>query len=147
MNGTINKVILVGNLGKDPEVRKSESGALLVRFSMATSEQYIDKNSGKRIENTDWHDVVVWGNLSEIAEKILLKGMKVYVEGKIKKRSWNDKEGNKRYSVDVVANELTVLSKMDPKEKPKHSYTEENNRKINSRLEDIESETDDILPF
>ena len=60
MNGTINKVILVGNLGKDPEVRKSESGALLVRFSMATSEQYIDKNSGKRIENTDWHDVVVW---------------------------------------------------------------------------------------
>ena len=114
MNGTINKVILVGNLGKDPEVRKSESGALLVRFSMATSEQYIDKNSGKRIENTDWHDVVVWGNLAEIAEKILLKGMKVYVEGKIKKRSWNDKEGNKRYSVDVVANELTVLSKITP---------------------------------
>tara|TARA_B110000046_G_C12868305_1_gene344887 strand:+ start:379 stop:822 length:444 start_codon:yes stop_codon:yes gene_type:complete len=147
MNGSVNKVILVGNLGKDPEVRKLESGALLVRFSMATSEQYTDKNSGKRIENTEWHDVVTFGGLAEIAEKILRKGIKVYVEGKIKKRSWKDKEGTQRYSVDIVANELTVLSKIDPKEKPKHSYVEENTQKITSRIEDMESKTDDTLPF
>jgi single-strand DNA-binding protein len=96
MNGSVNKVILVGNLGKDPEVRKLESGALLARFSLATSEQYTDKLSGKRIENTDWHDIVVWRGLAEVAEKFLKKGMKIYVEGKLKKRAGKDKAAQQR---------------------------------------------------
>ena len=147
MNGSVNKVILVGNLGKDPELRKLESGALLARFSLATSEQYTDKVSGKRIENTEWHDIVTWRGLAEVAEKSLKKGMKVYIEGKLKKRAWTDKEGQQRYSVDIVADELTILSKMEPKEKTKHSYTSENTNKITSKIEDLENQSDDSLPF
>lgn len=147
MNGSVNKVILVGNLGKDPEVRKLESGALLARFSLATSEQYTDKLSGKRIENTDWHDIVVWRGLAEVSEKFLKKGMKVYVEGKLKKRAWKDKEGQQRYNVDVVADALTILSKMEPKEKTIHSYASDNVNKITSKIEDLDDQTDDSLPF
>jgi single-strand DNA-binding protein len=147
MNGSVNKVILVGNLGKDPELRRLESGALLARFSLATSEQYTDKLSGKRIENTEWHDVVTWRGLAEVAEKFLKKGMKVYVEGKLKKRAWTDKDGQQRYNVDVVADELTILSKMEAKEKTKHSYTQENINKITSEIEDLENQSDDSLPF
>lgn len=147
MNGSVNKVILVGNLGKDPELRKLESGALLARFSLATSEQYTDKVSGKRIETTEWHDIVTWRGLAEVAEKFLKKGMKVYIEGKLKKRAWTDKEGQQRYSVDIVADELTILSKMELKEKTKHSYTSENTNKITSKIEDLEKQSDDSLPF
>lgn len=147
MNGSVNKVILVGNLGTDPELRKLESGALLARFSLATSEQYTDKVSGKRIENTEWHDIVTWRGLAEVAEKFLKKGMKVYIEGKLKKRAWTDKEGQQRYSVDIVTDELTILSKMEPKEKTKHSYTSENTNKITSKIEDLENQSDDSLPF
>jgi len=147
MNGSVNKVILVGNLGKNPEVRKLESGALLARFSIATSEQYTDKLSGKRIENTDWHDIVTWRGLAEISEKFLKKGMKVYIEGKLKKRTWTDKDGQQRHNVDIVADELTILSKLEPKQKTKHSYSSENANKITSRIEDIENQPDDSLPF
>lgn len=147
MNGSVNKVILIGNLGKDPEVRKLESGALLARFSLATSEQYTDKLSDKRIENTDWHDIVVWRGLAEVSEKFLKKGMKVYVEGKLKKRAWKDKEGQQRYNVDVVADVLTILSKMERKEKTIHSYASDNVNKITSKIEDLDDQTDDSLPF
>ena len=147
MNGSVNKVILVGNLGKNPEVRKLESGALLARFSIATSEQYTDKLSGIRIENTDWHDIVTWRGLAEVSEKFLKKGMKVYIEGKLKKRTWTDKDGQQRHNVDIVADELTILSKLEPKQKTKHSYSSENANKITSRIEDIENQPDDSLPF
>ncbi len=147
MNGSVNKVILVGNLGKNPEVRKLESGALLARFSIATSEQYTDKLSGKRIENTDWHDIVTWRGLAEVSEKFLKKGMKVYIEGKLKKSTWTDKDGQQRHNVDIVADELTILSKLEPKQKTKHSYSSENANKITSRIEDIENQPDDSLPF
>ena len=147
MNGSVNKVILIGNLGKDPEVRKLESGALLTRFSIATSEQYTDKVSGKRIENTDWHDIVTWRGLAEVSEKFLKKGMKVYIEGKLKKRTWTDKDGKQRNNVDIVADELTILSKMDPKQKTKHSYSSDNANKITSSIEDLENQPDDSLPF
>tara|TARA_B100000925_G_C21853857_1_gene406924 strand:+ start:176 stop:619 length:444 start_codon:yes stop_codon:yes gene_type:complete len=147
MNGSVNKVILIGNLGKDPEVRKLESGALLTRFSIATSEQYTDKVSGKRIENTDWHDIVTWRGLAEVSEKFLKKGMKVYIEGKLKKRTWTDKDGKQRNNVDIVADELTILSKMEPKQKTKHSYSSDNANKITSSIEDLENQPDDSLPF
>ena len=147
MNGSVNKVILIGNLGKDPEVRKLESGALLTRFSIATSEQYTDKVSGKRIENTDWHDIVTWRGLAEVSEKFLKKGMKVYIEGKLKKRTWTDKDGQQRNNVDIVADELTILSKMEPKQKTKHSYSSDNANKITSSIEDLDNQPDASLPF
>ena len=147
MNGSVNKVILVGNLGKDPEIRKLESGNLMARFSMATSEYYTDKTSGKKIENTDWHDIVLWRGLAEITEKFLKKGMKVYVEGKLKKRAWKDKEGAQRYNVDIVADSLTILSKNQNTAKPSHSYTADNTAKITSKIEGLDAQNDDDFPF
>ena len=85
MNGTVNKVILIGNLGKDPEIRRLENGAVVATFSIATSESFTDKNSGEKKEITDWHDIVLWRGLAEIAEKYIRKGTKIYVEGKLKK--------------------------------------------------------------
>ena len=102
MSGTVNKVILIGNLGKDPEVRHFENGGVLASFPLATSESYTDRQTGEKKENTDWHDVVLWRGLAEVAEKYLHKGTKVYVEGKLKKRSYQDREGNTRYVTEVV---------------------------------------------
>ena len=106
----VNKVILVGNLGKDPEIRHLEGGAAVANFTLATSESYKDK-SGARQESTEWHNVVVWRGLAEIAEKYLKKGMTIYVEGKLRTRSWDDKDGNKRYTTEIVGDTFTILSK------------------------------------
>jgi single-strand DNA-binding protein len=104
----INKVILVGNLGKDPEVRYLEGGTAVANFSLATSESYKDK-SGNRVDQTEWHNIVLWRGLAEVAEKYLKKGNQVYIEGKIKTRAWDDKDGNKRYSTEIVADNMTML--------------------------------------
>jgi len=104
----INKVILVGNLGKDPEVRHLEGGAVVAKFPLATSESYKNKD-GQRTEQTEWHNIVMWRGLAESAEKFLHKGSLVYIEGKIRTRSWDDKEGNKRYSTEIVADTMTML--------------------------------------
>ena len=146
MNGSVNKVFLIGNLGRDPEIKKLENGATLASFSIATSESYKDKVSGKKIENTDWHDVVLWRGLAELAEKFLKKGMKIYVEGRLKKRSWQDREGNTRYNVEVIGDEMTILSKPDTDTKPKEPYTVEANQEI-SKMENLESDPEDTLPF
>jgi len=105
----VNKVILVGNLGKDPEVRHLESGAVVANFPLATSETYKDRKTGQRITQTEWHNVVIWRGLAEVAEKYLKKGSSVYVEGKLRTRSWDDKEGNKRYTTEIVADNMTML--------------------------------------
>ncbi len=110
MAGSVNKAILIGNLGKDPEVRTLENGAKLARFSIATSESYTDKNTGERRDITDWHNVVLWRGLADIAEKYLTKGQKVYIEGKIKTRSWQDEAGQTKYATEVVADNMTMLS-------------------------------------
>jgi single-strand DNA-binding protein len=104
----VNKVILVGNLGKDPEVRYLEGGVAVAKFPLATSETYKGKD-GNKVEQTEWHNVVLWRGLAEVAEKYLHKGSSVYVEGKIRTRSWDDKEGNKRYSTEIVADQMTML--------------------------------------
>jgi single-strand DNA-binding protein len=108
----VNKVILVGNLGKDPEVRHLEGGAAVANFPLATTETYKDK-SGQRQEQTEWHNIVVWRGLAEVAEKFLKKGMTIYIEGKLRTRSWDDKEGNKRYTTEVVGDTFTILSKKE----------------------------------
>ncbi|MEM7548336.1 MAG: single-stranded DNA-binding protein [Bacteroidota bacterium] len=105
----VNKVILVGNLGKDPEVRHLESGATVANFTLATSETYKDRNSGERVTQTEWHNIVLWRGLADVAEKYLRKGSQVYVEGKIKTRSWEDKDGNTRYTTEVVGDNMTML--------------------------------------
>lgn len=105
----VNKVILIGRLGKDPEVRHLESGTAVANFTMATTESYRDKNTGERKEITDWHNIVLWRGLAEVAEKYLKKGNLIYIEGKLKTRSWEDKEGNTRYTTEVVADNMTML--------------------------------------
>jgi len=147
MNGSVNKVILIGNLGRDPEVKKLDNGATLASFSMATSESYTDKQTGQKIEHTDWHDIVLWRGLAEVAEKYLKKGMKIYVEGRLKKRSWQDREGNTRYNVEIVGDEMTILSKPEKPEKQSPPYSVENRNSENSPIENLESEADDVLPF
>ena len=109
MSGSINKVILIGNLGKDPEVRHLENGAVVANFSIATSETYKDRKTGEKVSQTEWHNIVAWRGLAEIAERYLKKGQKVYIEGKLKTRSWQDQDGNNRYSTEIITDNLTML--------------------------------------
>ncbi len=103
MAGSVNKVILIGNLGKDPEVRRMTSGDPVVNLSVATSESWKDKASGERKEKTEWHRVVIWNeHLAKVAEQYLRKGSKVYLEGQLQTRKWTDKEGVEKYSTEVV---------------------------------------------
>lgn len=105
----VNKVILVGRLGKEPEIRSFENGNSVATFSIATSEVYKDKTTGERKEITDWHNIVMWRGLAEIAQKYLHKGDMVYVEGKLRTRSW-EKDGVTRYTTEVIADNMTMLS-------------------------------------
>lgn len=105
----INKVILVGNLGKDPEVRYVPNGAAIANITLATSESWKDKVSGEKQERTEWHRVVFFGKLAEIAGEYLKKGAQVYVEGRLQTRKWQDKEGKDRYTTEIVANDLQML--------------------------------------
>lgn len=113
MAGSVNKVILIGNLGRDPEVRTMQNGGKVANLSIATSDTWRDKATGERKEKTEWHRVVIFGNLAEIAEKYLKKGSKVYVCGSLQTRKWQDKDGQDRYSTEVViqgfGGELTML--------------------------------------
>ncbi|WP_300545491.1 single-stranded DNA-binding protein [Maricaulis sp.] len=103
MAGSVNKVILVGNLGRDPEVRRMNSGDPVVNLSVATSEQWRDKSSGERREKTEWHRVVIFNEqLAKVAENYLKKGMKVYIEGQLQTRKWTDQNGQEKYSTEVV---------------------------------------------
>ncbi|MBC7920772.1 MAG: single-stranded DNA-binding protein [Ferruginibacter sp.] len=104
----VNKVILVGNLGKDPEVRHLEADKKVAKFTLATTEAYRDRN-GQRVENTEWHHVEFWGPVTEVIEKYLKKGSQVYVEGKLRTRSYEDKEGVKKYVTEVIGQNLTLI--------------------------------------
>lgn len=105
----VNKVILVGRLGKDPEVRNLENGASVCNFTMATSESYKDKTTGDKKEVTEWHNIVLWRGLADIAAKYLHKGDMIYVEGKLRTRSW-EKEGVTRYTTEIIGDNMTMLS-------------------------------------
>lgn len=105
----VNKVILVGRLGKDPEVRNLDNGATVANFTVATSESYKDKTTGEKKEITEWHNIVLWRGLAEVAQKYLHKGDMIYVEGKLRTRSW-EKDGVTRYTTEVIADNMTMLS-------------------------------------
>lgn len=151
----INKVILIGNLGKDPEVRHFDNGGMVARFPLATNESYRDKNNEWQTV-TEWHDVVVWRALAERAERTLHKGSLVFVEGKLTHRKWTDRDGNDRYSTEVVANTFRLLEKRDNEgrsggtELPAESNIYSQNApqsKGNTGEPVMEEATEDDLPF
>lgn len=104
----INKAILIGHLGKDPEIRTIDNGRKVAQFTLATTETYKDKN-GERVDQTEWHNIVFWGAICDVIEKYLRKGSQIYVEGKIRNRSYEDKEGNKRYISEIIGDKMTML--------------------------------------
>jgi len=106
--GSVNKAILLGNLGVDPEIRTTSGGQNVANFRIATNRTFTDK-SGQRQEQTEWHNIVVWGRLAEIAEQYLKKGDSVYIEGRIQTRSWEDQNGQQRWTTEIVAQEMTML--------------------------------------
>ena len=105
----INKAIIVGTLGKDPETRYTQSGMAICNISVATSEQWKDKQTGEKVEKTEWHRVVLFQRLAEIAGEYLMKGSQVYIEGKIQTRKWQDKNGQDRYTTEIIGNEMQML--------------------------------------
>ena len=105
---SVNKVMIIGRLGQDPEMKYTPSGAAVCNFSVATSESWTDK-SGQKQEKTEWHRIVVWGKLAELCNQYLAKGRQAFIEGKLQTRSWDDKDGNKRYTTEVLANTVQFL--------------------------------------
>jgi single-strand DNA-binding protein len=112
----INKVILIGRLGSDPEVRYTPSGVAVANFNIATSEEWKDKDSGEKKERTEWHRIVAWRRLGEICGEYLSKGKQVYIEGRLQTRDWEDRDGNKRYTTEIVANDVQFLGARDSSE-------------------------------
>ena len=149
----LNKVTLIGNLGRDPEVRHFEGGSMVAKFSLATNENYRDK-SGEWQTRTEWHDVVCWSGLGERAERTLKKGYLVYVEGKLTTRKWQDKDGNDRYTTEVVANTFKSLER---REATTNAVADSGFPSIEDRFNTAQPETvtqqapsapaDDDLPF
>lgn len=138
----VNKVILVGNLGKDPELKYLEGNIARANFSIATSEYHKDKN-GNKVEQTEWHNIVVWRSMAESAEKLLKKGTQIYLEGKLQTRQWIDKDGNKRNITEVVGESFLVLQRKENTTGPNPNTTDENNSNVN--FDDLGKK--DGLPF
>ena len=140
----INKVIVVGNLGADPDTRSMPSGNAVTNISVATSESWNDKETGERQEKTEWHRVVFFGRLAEIASEYLKKGSQVYIEGKLQTRKWEDKEGNERWTTEIVSNQMQMLGeKMSQSASNQGNVTKQNN----SSNEFVDEEFDDDIPF
>lgn len=137
---SFNKVLLIGNVGRDPEVRHLEGGSAVANFTLATSERFKDKN-GATQDITEWHNIVCWRNLAELSEKYIRKGSQIFVEGKIRTRNWTDQTGNKRYTTEILADNIRLLDK-------KGSQTAASPVEAQSVGFALESEpTDNDLPF
>lgn len=134
---SLNRVTLIGNLGRDPEVRFTLSGQAVCNFSIATDESYKDK-SGSKVEKTEWHNITMWGKLAEIAGEYLEKGKTVYLEGKLATRKWQDKDGNDRYTTEIVADKMQMLSGKREREPQESDY---------QRTESAPPNPDDDVPF
>ena len=115
----INKAILIGRLGSDPEVRYTPSGVAVANFSIATSEEWKDRDTGEKKERTEWHRIVAWRRLGEICGEYLSKGRQVYIEGRIQTRDWEDRDGNKRYTTEIVATDVQFLGGRDAGDGPR----------------------------
>lgn len=151
MAGTVNKVILIGNTGKDPEVRYLENGVALAMVSLATSESYVDKKTGEKREMTDWHNIVFWRGLAEIVNNYVKKGMKLYIEGRLRTRSYTDKDNIVRYITEVVADEMQILTPRSsessaPAAQPSYPPSEETPKTM-PPINNMHEDDDDGLPF
>lgn len=140
----INKVILVGHLGKDPEVRHLEGGVSVASFPLATSETY--NKDGRKIEQTEWHNIVMWRGLADVASKYLQKGKLVYIEGKLRTRSFEDKEGHKKYTTEIVAENFTMLGRKSDFENGSGNLTPVE-KPVEQAMTYGEHSPDDDLPF
>lgn len=145
----VNKVILIGNLGKDPEIRHLDNGRAVANFSLATSENYKNRE-GEKVTTTEWHNIVLWTPLAEIAEKYLNKGNQIYLEGKLTNRSFEDKDGNRKYITEVVGQNLTMLggkgSASESSTLEESKSTPEESKIVSESAVTEEDQTDD-LPF
>ena len=150
MAGSVNKVILIGNLGRDPEVRTFQNGGKVCNFSIATSETWKDRNSGERQERTNWHNIAIFNeNLAQIAEQYLRKGSKVYIEGQLETRKWQDQAGNDRYTTEVVLRnfrgELTLLDGRSENNNSNFSETASIENESTDKV--LTNDIDDEIPF
>ena len=137
---SINKVILIGNLGKDPEVRHFENGGSLARFPLATSETYTNKDTKEKVTQTEWHTIVARGGLAaKVVEPYLKKGNSVYIEGRLRTRSWEDKDGMTRYTTEIICDNLEMLGKK--------LENLQNNDSISQKSTSVQESNDDDLPF
>ena len=141
MSGTLNKVMLIGHLGDDIKMHYFDGGGSIGRFPLATNESYVNKSTGEKISNTEWHNLVVRNKAAEICEKYLSKGDRIYVEGRIKTRKWTGEDGADRYSTEINVNEFTFLTT-----KKDFSQTSQSDSVPNTNLEEVPLEKDD-LPF
>ncbi len=148
--GSLNKVQLIGNLGKDPEVRAIPSGVKVASFSIATSESYTDK-SGQKVDKTEWHNIVMWRGLAEVAEKYLRKGKQIYVEGRLQTRSWDDQNGQKKYMTEIIADNIVMLGSAGDRGGSSEGYTPRENNggsmKSESSGSSMPPAPEDDLPF
>ena len=145
----INKVILVGNVGKDPEVRHLDSGVAVANFPLATSESYTAKN-GDKVTTTEWHNIVLWRGLADVAEKYVTKGRQLYIEGRIRTRSYDDKDGNKRYITEIYGDVMQMLGTRDNNQSgdPNGGSSSSASSQSSTQEPDIDvPEGDDDLPF
>ena len=154
MAGSVNKVTLVGNLGKDPDVRTTQGGAKIVSFSLATSDTWNDKSSGEKRERTEWHRVVIFNErLADVAERFLCKGRKVYLEGSLQTRKWTDKGGQERYTTEVVMaayrGELVLLDNKDAGDAPRQQQGRSQNNQQSGGWDSPQGnpDLDDEIPF
>lgn len=144
--GTVNKVILIGRLGKDPEVKSTPSGMQVAKFSIATDERFTDK-SGEKQERTEWHNIVAWARLAEICGQYLKKGKLVYIEGSIRTDSWDDKEtGQKKYRTEIIARDMQMLGSKGDDEGGSSSYSSARRTTSSASVNDGPPEDDDV-PF
>lgn len=141
MSKGINKVIIIGNLGKDPEMKYTASGAAIANITVATSETWNDKQSGEKQEKTEWHRIVAFGRLAEIMGEYIQKGSQVYIEGKLQTRKWQDKDGNDRYTTEVVARDMQMLGGKGQAAKPQQSQG------FRDKPETQSDFADDDIPF
>lgn len=148
MSGTLNKVMLIGHLGDEVKMHYFEGGGCVGRFPLATNETYVSKQTNERVTNTDWHNIVVRNKAAEICEKYLTKGDKVYVEGRIKTRKWQDESGADRYSTEIQVSDFTFLStKRDPEAAPPQQQQKQQEAKPNTEQQTPSASSEDDLPF
>ncbi len=146
MSGTLNKVMLIGHLGDEVKIHRFEDGGCVGRFPLATNETYLNKQTNEKVSNTEWHNVVLRNKAAEICEKYLSKGDKVYIEGRIKTRKWQDDKGNDRYSTEINCTEFTFLSNKNDIPNQQENSNSVPQSKVEENISDSVDESDD-LPF